>query len=194
MPGMQYGTLLRYPSPLGVVELSESVLETFSGHRQLKPRSREAGGQLFCRLDTGRILVEVASGPRRSDLRGRFFLWPNRADEQADINRLFSARFHYIGDWHTHPEDHPAPSPEDLSKIRDILKRSRHSLRAMLLVVVGRAEFPAGIWCGLVSFSRVRELDGDMALPPDNRADGRCLSTGTRDERSTVGSLLDHSC
>lgn len=159
-----------FDSPLGVIEFSNQVLRTFTRHQQNRPWSREAGGQLFFRKEYSKVLVTLATEPKRSDIRGRFSFWPNRHEEQRDIERLFRRGFHYIGDWHTHPEDLPAPSNEDIEKMEGIFAKSDHRLAGMLLVVVGRQLLPDGLWCGLISSApptRLAQLEnvGTAATP-----------------------------
>lgn len=62
---------------------------------------------------------------------------------------MFAHGLHYVGDWHTHPEDNPWPSPTDLDSIVDCVRRSRHELAGFLLVIVGRLDPPAGLYVAL---------------------------------------------
>lgn len=149
---------LCFSSPLGQIEFSAEVLDVFNRHRQTRLWSKEAGGQLFCKLEKERILVAHATEPRRGDKRSRFSFWPNRKREQRDIETLFSAGLHYIGDWHTHPQETPSPSSEDIEKIKAIFRESEHVLKGMLLVVVGKSNARGGVWCGVVSGNGVERL------------------------------------
>lgn len=152
MPDMSQIVMTRcFSSTIGKIELSDSVLECFDRNRQKRMWSAEAGGQLFCRFSGDAILVEAASGPKRKDKRNRYSFWPDRQNEQKDIEIQFSAGLHYIGDWHTHPEDIPEPSGVDLHKMQAIFRKSDHQLKGMLLVVVGRNSRHGGLWVGVVS-------------------------------------------
>jgi integrative and conjugative element protein (TIGR02256 family) len=70
---------------------------------------------------------------------------PDRWAEQREIDERFSKGLHFIGDWHTHPEDRPQPSPIDINSTGDGVRRSRHSLRGFVMVIVGRIDFPDGL-------------------------------------------------
>lgn len=118
-------------------------------HRQRRWFKTEAGGQLFARIDESRVIVEAATGPRRSDWRTRFGYVPDRSAEQAEILDFYARNLHYIGDWHTHPERLPTPSAVDLNSIAECVTKSKHQLAAFVHVVVGQAEAPLG-WCVLV--------------------------------------------
>src|SRR5580700_11333801 len=54
-----------------MIILSDHVLQQFDSSRQRKPGLAEAGGQLFASLADGHIRIEKATGPRKSDKRGR---------------------------------------------------------------------------------------------------------------------------
>lgn len=149
---------LRFRSPTGVIEISDGVLETFNRHRQMNFWSKEAGGQLFYRSVDGKVCVEYATEPGRGDKRSRFSFWPARPKEQKEINRRFAEGLHYLGDWHTHPEDSPSPSGDDTLKMTEIFEKSEHVLVGMLMVIVGRKTTPDGIWCGLVGKRGVQRL------------------------------------
>lgn len=129
--------------------LSDTVVKRLKRYRQMHNRQREAGGQLFARFDGPRIFVEEATGPRRSDRRTRTSYTPSRFAEQREINSRYKRGLHYIGDWHTHPEEIPSPSMIDVRSIDDCVAKSEHSLNGFILIVVGTAEPPDGFHTAL---------------------------------------------
>jgi integrative and conjugative element protein (TIGR02256 family) len=131
------------------VTLSETVIEHCAAHRQLRDDDKEAGGQLFARIEGSHWTILRATGPRKSDWRTRFGFRPNRNLERKEIRALFSEGLHYVGDWHTHPQDEPRPSNEDLQSMQDMVKKSQHELPGFLMMIVGRAELPKGLWLSL---------------------------------------------
>ena len=96
---------------------TQRVLDHFLTNRQMRWYEREAGGQLFARFDGKEIIISEATGPRRSDRRGRHSYEPDRVAEQEEIDAIHRAGLHFVGDWHSHPEDVPAPSPRDRDSI-----------------------------------------------------------------------------
>jgi integrative and conjugative element protein (TIGR02256 family) len=128
-----------------VLVLSDEVLEHFARYRQLRFYQSEAGGQLFATFDEGRIHVVEATGPRRTDTRRRTSYVPDRRAEQREIDARHERGLHYVGDWHTHPEDVPTPSGRDADSISESVKKSTHTLNAFVLVIAGRAEAPQGL-------------------------------------------------
>lgn len=138
--------------------LTDSVLAYFARHRQLTPRSKEAGGQLFARFAGSTVRVERATGPRPSDHRGFTAFVPNRLAERREIKRLFKKDLHYVGDWHTHPEGQPRPSQIDIQNVCDIFQKSRHELANFVMVIVGRDPFVAGLYVALCDGNVLRPL------------------------------------
>ena len=131
------------------VRIEAGVLATFDAHRQIRFWQREAGGQLFGRISRGSWVVAHATQPGRADRRWRLGFEPDRAREQHDIYDFHSKGFDYFGDWHTHPQDVPEPSPRDLASIGDIVRNSTHHLPGFLLCIVGRVPFPTGLWLSI---------------------------------------------
>jgi integrative and conjugative element protein (TIGR02256 family) len=125
--------------------IEKNVLDHFAKWRQLKPITPEAGGQLFGNVEGQRINIKLATGPKSSDRRGRFFFIANRFAERREISALHKTGLHFFGDWHTHPEAFPAPSGIDLVSMADLFTRSKHELNAFLMVIVGTADFPEGL-------------------------------------------------
>lgn len=132
-----------------LVELQPHVLEHLARYRQTSCWKREAGGQLFARVMANRWIVQKATGPRKSDWRSRFGFRPDRIAEQAEIDALFAENLHYVGDWHSHPQWHPEPSSTDELSLAETVAMSTHSLVGFLLVIVGTAPFPQGLWVSL---------------------------------------------
>ncbi|MFN3226604.1 MAG: Mov34/MPN/PAD-1 family protein [Hyphomicrobiales bacterium] len=129
--------------------LEQSVLDHFVEWRQLGPKMPEAGGQLFGEVEGQGIKIKLATGPRHSDRRGRFFFIADRLAERWEIRTLHKSGLHYFGDWHTHPQSIPTPSRTDLSSMADLFARSKHELNAFLMVIVGTAGFPDGLHVSL---------------------------------------------
>lgn len=128
------------------VILRDNVIAHLRQNIQKKWWQCEAGGQLFARMNSREWIVELATGPRQSDFRSRFAFRPDRCAERTEIETLFANGLHYVGDWHTHAEDLPTPSGSDLKSMSDIVSKSKHSLDGFLMLIVGRSEFPKGLW------------------------------------------------
>jgi integrative and conjugative element protein (TIGR02256 family) len=126
------------------IVFSEAVLRRFTKYRQTQWWHREAGGQLFARLVLPEIVIEEATGPRYSDWRTRHS-YPNRCAEQREIAARHRRGLHFVGDWHTHPEDLPLPSLRDEQSMREVFNESDHAMNGFLLTIVGRLDFSKGL-------------------------------------------------
>jgi integrative and conjugative element protein (TIGR02256 family) len=133
------------------VHVEAQALSTLDAHRQRRIYHREAGGQLFARVKGSEWEIVHATGPRSRDRRSRFSFWPHRASEQQEIFEQHARGYDYVGDWHTHPEDHPTPSNSDLMSISGLVRESKHHLPGFLLLIVGRKPYPEGLWASFHS-------------------------------------------
>lgn len=141
---------LKYLSRDGTVVLFASeVLSHFEEHRQIGKIKTEVGGQLFARLIKNEVRISRVTGPNDTDKRGWCWFNPDRKKQNTEIKKLFSMGLHFVGDWHTHPQDHPAPSSLDLQSMEECFRKSRHQLSAFIMVIIGRAKFPDGFWVSL---------------------------------------------
>lgn len=131
--------------PGATIQFSVEVLNVFDTHRQKGYFSKEAGGQLFAKIDKDVWQVQAATGPKPSDRRGRFHFWPDRRAEQNEIDEYFSSGLEYVGDWHTHPEKVPTPSHSDIRSIENVVRESTFYTPGLLLCIVGLAPFPSGL-------------------------------------------------
>ncbi len=58
----------------GIV-FSDQVLSTMSNYRQVSPKAKEAGGQLFARFDGEDTIIMEATTPKILDKTGCFNVW-----------------------------------------------------------------------------------------------------------------------
>jgi integrative and conjugative element protein (TIGR02256 family) len=133
------------------VGVGPDALATFDAHRQRRFYQREAGGQLFARVQGTDWEIVHATGPKVRDRRSRFSFWPDRVTEQQEIFDQHARGFDYVGDWHTHPENSPTPSRSDVASISRVVRESKHHLPGFLLLIVGRMPFPEGLWASFHS-------------------------------------------
>lgn len=141
-----------------ILLLADSVLAHFERYRQASPGSREAGGQLFARFDHLEIHLEHATGPRPTDYRSVTSFYPNRFVERREIRKYYKSGFHYVGDWHTHSELSPTPSHMDIASFQDMFSKSRHNLASFIMVIVGTAPLPAGLFVALCDDKGIHRL------------------------------------
>jgi len=126
------------PFERGQFILNPDVLSHFYKYSQNNSKKLEAGGQLFSKNpNDSQMVICLATGPHRSDERGRhrFNLDVNKAN--YDREKLFRKGFHAVGLWHTHPEKYPNPSNEDRNVTAEYLKAFEGSMKGFLNLIVG---------------------------------------------------------
>jgi integrative and conjugative element protein (TIGR02256 family) len=98
---------------------------------------RESGGMLFCKkLNETVTTIEGITGPSYLDICRQFMYLPNKRCAQKKIDKMFKAGFHYVGDWHSHPQEIPVPSSRDLFTMKSIFTESSHGLNYMIHVIL----------------------------------------------------------
>jgi integrative and conjugative element protein (TIGR02256 family) len=140
------------------VTFTDDVLAHFERNQQVRFWQREAGGLLFAKLSLPVIEVCRATGPRRTDRRTRFSYWPDESVERREIEEMFSRDMHFVGCWHTHPEDAASPSHIDLQNISECVRQSKHALNGFVMAIVGRAALPGSLFVSVCDASQVYPL------------------------------------
>jgi integrative and conjugative element protein (TIGR02256 family) len=134
------------------------VLNYLKSFRQLSSSNFESGGQLFAILTDGDVQIKTRNGPNKKDICSSFHFIPDLQLEQKAINSQFKKGLHYVGDWHTHPQDEPAPSDLDFNTMSSCFSNSKHQLDSILRLIVGRLEGTNGIWLSQHTANFYRQL------------------------------------
>jgi integrative and conjugative element protein (TIGR02256 family) len=155
--------MLRYTLPHGgpALILSDPALATFDRYRQLSPRAKEAGGQLFAQFDGADSILLEATHPKWLDRRSRNGFVPNRRMQQREIRERYARGLHFVGDWHTHPEPIPRPSHDDIYGMIECFGHSVHDLRAFVMVIAGTRPAPEGLYIAIVDRNSAKQLKLD---------------------------------
>lgn len=139
------------------LSITRPALQHVGRHRQSKPWAAEAGGQLFGTIDNAQICVIDASGPYVGDERSRYRYRSNPAAAQRAIEERHRRGLLYLGEWHTHAEDHPSASSLDDDAMRRLIASSQLNSTALLMMIVGRARDASGLAVWNVSSSTARQ-------------------------------------
>jgi integrative and conjugative element protein (TIGR02256 family) len=140
------------------LNFSDSVLAQFKRHQQRRLSDDEAGGQLFARVSEKEIAIVDVTGPRPTDRRSRYAYVPDRSAERREISERHLAGLQFVGDWHTHPARYGHPSSQDLASMAEMVQKSKHSLNGFVLVIVGQARLPSGLYVCVHDGVRAYEL------------------------------------
>lgn len=139
------------------LSITRPALQHLGRHRQLTPWATEAGGQLFGTINATQVCVTEASGPYAGDERSRFRYRSNPAAAQRAIEDCHKRGLLYLGEWHTHAEDHPSASSLDDDAMRSLIASSQLNSNALLMMIVGRARGAAGMAMWSVSRDVARQ-------------------------------------
>lgn len=123
-----------------LVVISTEVANILFSYRQISSSSSESAGVLIGERRDVHIVIKTLSKPSRWDIRSRFMVDRVSKHHQRAVDDSFrksNGEWHYLGEWHTHPEDVPKPSMTDYSSWHKNLI-SNHPL---VLIIVGRTDF-----------------------------------------------------
>lgn len=130
------------------VLIEKSVWEFLFSHAQTTSNATEAGGILLGHRAGHHIHVTSATGPLPNDRRARLSFDRLDAGHQQiayDAWTDSGGTIDYVGDWHTHPQQMPNPSPKDYSeweKLTELLPTSH------LFAIVGSSGNNFWLGCG----------------------------------------------
>ena len=127
----------------GHFQIGSQALALMRHYVQDVPTKPEAGGVLLGRhiLKTSDIIVDRITEPMPSDRQSRFRFFRARRSHQAVIDRAWRKSGRtctYLGEWHTHPEQHPTPSGIDWQNWQRKLLVDRFT-EPIFFVIVGIA-------------------------------------------------------
>lgn len=123
-----------------LIYIHPGVLDVFRRHVQAGPADLEAGGLLLGYVRGSHLEIVEATVPTKFDRRFRaFFERMKDMHEQIAQKRWIDSDglVRYIGEWHTHPQEHPMPSGTDLTEWRKLAVK-RKDKRPLLGLIVGR--------------------------------------------------------
>lgn len=135
------------------LSIARQALQYVGRHRQSTPWAKEAGGQLFGTISAAQVCVIEASGPYAGDERSRYFYRSNPTAAQRAIEDSHKRGMLYLGEWHTHAENHPSASGLDDDAMRRLISSSQLNSNSLLMMIVGRARDAAGLAVWSVSGS-----------------------------------------
>lgn len=137
---MQFVSIWLAPDTNQLIYLQQQPLEVFSRYVQEGQYSKEAGGILLGHVRGQHLEIIEATEPTAWDKRFRFlFERMPHLHRQLAMKRWKESNglVRYVGEWHTHPQNHPTPSSVDLHEWQ-LLSSSRQDGRPLLAVIVGR--------------------------------------------------------
>jgi integrative and conjugative element protein (TIGR02256 family) len=138
------------------VVVPQTVVEAALEFQRPPFDTAEAGGILIGQYRGPHIELVTCTVPLQGDVRTKFGFERNDAGHAARAKEAWerSGRVQtFVGEWHTHPEDHPIPSHVDFRTWRQLQRELRDD--PLVFMIFGRA----GIWCGLGLREALMSLD-----------------------------------
>jgi integrative and conjugative element protein (TIGR02256 family) len=127
------------------VVVSERVTQEIKNYVMPPENSHEAGGILIGSYRGDHIEISACTLPMPKDKRQRYLFHRTDKGHNGAALAAWKASGHtdtYVGEWHTHPEDHPTPSTIDrLTWVRLTMFASD----PMIFVIGGRKSFWWGV-------------------------------------------------
>lgn len=124
--------------------ITSQAVEQLLAHAQRKWWQREAGGVLLGRhlTDSDDAVVDEITVPQSSDHRTRFSFFRSGKHEHIARERWLAEAntLAYLGLWHTHPEDSPAPSIVDRQDWQQAVAQDTFDGPRLFFPIVGRRE------------------------------------------------------
>jgi len=122
-----------------LIVIMPHVAERLLAHKQVKSDSAEAAGVIIGERRGNHLVIQHISEPGQDDRRSRYAVDRCSRIHQLEVDQAFyqsGGTFQYLGEWHTHPEDYPIPSPRDLKSWRKYLTDPE----PMVLIIVGLSQ------------------------------------------------------
>lgn len=126
-----------------IIEIREDVLERLLDYRQKELETPESGGILQGkRLKNGGIIITDLTEPQPNDVQKRSFFKKDKDIHQQLSDKMWResrGTCVSLGEWHTHPESDPTPSPLDKRGWnKNVRKQSDKNV--YLFIIVGISE------------------------------------------------------
>ena len=126
-------------------------ISLISKFKQTKPKQHESGGVLLGQVKKNCIYITRISFPSSNDKSSRYSFWRNKKNAQSIIDYEFynsGGTVIYIGEWHTHPENHPSPSSIDINMIKTQFKKNKINETFLIMIIVGLKGYYFGFYDG----------------------------------------------
>lgn len=130
--------------------VSKSVYDLFDINRQFG-KKHECGGLLFVHNNhRDGVVLCLATPPSSKDKATRHSLEFDHERCRIETTGANENDLRLIGYWHSHPEDIPNLSSQDMQSFRNLIKDNPIELPSPIAVIVGRNLGPEGIRAWLI--------------------------------------------
>lgn len=145
------------------LRINENVINIMTKFIQNDKKKNESGG-IIVGLTRDNNIYEITdiSTPSKFDISTRFSFLRSRKSAQSFIDKCYKKSNNtkvYLGEWHTHPEDFPSPSGEDISSITKSFTQNELNSDTIFSIIVGIKT----IYIGIMNNDRFKKF-GEIEL------------------------------
>lgn len=140
------------------VDLLDEVISQLHQWLQDQTEKPESCGYIlgYENYATDNITITTITPPQVDDYRTRFFCRLRSKVHLEIIKRHQKDKNYYLGVWHTHPQDIPAPSQTDINEWRTIMREDKTGSRYVFYIIAGVEEFR--VWVGVRTNGSIQEI------------------------------------
>jgi integrative and conjugative element protein (TIGR02256 family) len=126
-----YNGIILSTTPFSGIIFSKSAIRKFKKFATYKDNTHESGGLLLGYIRGDHFDVETITTPYKNDKFSQFSFERNDRKHLEKLKKKYGIT--YIGEWHTHPEDVPFPSPIDILEWNTIKSTRNYPLVFLIL-------------------------------------------------------------
>lgn len=103
----------------------------------------ENGGILLGKFNNEENIYVITnvSSTNLKDKKGKNFFIRNKKQAQSIINEIWrqsKGEINYLGEWHTHRENHPSPSFIDKQLVKQMINNKNVEIKNVFMVILGK--------------------------------------------------------
>lgn len=142
------------------VKINEDILRIIFENRQLNSEDYESGGMLIGSIirNSKDIVIEDLTLPIYDDIRSRIkYVRSDKHNEILEKKWIESQHTKmYFGEWHTHPQDSPIPSTQDIKNWKHLLHNSKTRTSILIFIIAGNLAYK--VWIGDRNKKRIYKI------------------------------------
>ena len=122
------------------IHISNEVLSILTRYKQDKNQNESGGIILGSVHKENHIYISKISEPNAFDKSSRYGFERDKKAAQLIVDAEFyesNGKVIYLGEWHTHPEKNPTPSPIDIKMIKQQYKSNKINENFLILLIQG---------------------------------------------------------
>ena len=130
---------IEFSNSTATINISLIAVEKFRKYEQ-REGYNESGGILLGYVTKNCDYIQEVTIPNKYDSKGLRFFIRSKEPAQKKINKswkISKGSLIYLGEWHTHYENNPKPSRDDVNMIKRALKNTEMEIDFLYLIIVG---------------------------------------------------------